>query len=238
MSKRSYTQKETEKSILDILKDHTNILYQKNLIGYKGKTKDTSRYYSEVISEVLLQRENLKHLSEIPSLTREKSYKIPSHKEPKLPSKDSNRIEERIAIRMKTGHFNSPDFGKILDYQIPLKNKQTDKKTGKIDLLSQKEKENMIYLLELKKKDNTNDGLLKSVLEIFTYSKIVDAKKLKRDFELNSNCKLLPAVLIFHGSRPDNEYKSNSFPQLNKLIKKLKVSIFFISEEQLKQLPE
>ena len=137
---------------------------------------------------------------------------------------------------MKTGHFNSPDFGKILDYQIPLKNKQTDKKTGKIDLLSQKE--NMIYLLELKKKDNTNDGLLKSVLEIFTYSKIVDAKKLKRDFELKSDRKLLPAILVFQGSRPYNEYKSNSFPQLHKLIEKLKVSIFTISEEQLKQMPE
>lgn len=80
-----------------------------------------------------------------------------------------------------------PGLGKVLDYQIPLKDKQDDK-ACKMDLMSFKEDENTLYILELKvPKKNTGEEtetLLRSVLEIYTYSKQVDQEKLLNDFDL------------------------------------------------------
>ena len=66
---------------------------------------------------------------------------------------------------------NPSVFGKILDYQVPLKNKSTDKGLGKIDLISVKESSKpgtkIIYFLELKK-DNSKETLLRCLLEVYS----------------------------------------------------------------------
>lgn len=79
-------------------------------------------------------------------------------------------------------------IGKIIDYQTPLKDIQTDK-AGKIDLLAYNENEKTLRILELKKLDS-KETMLRCVLEAYTYLKIVDKAKLLKDFGLPKNTKL------------------------------------------------
>ena len=74
-------------------------------------------------------------------------------------------------------------IGKIIDYQTPLNNKQCDN-AGKIDLLSVKD--DKLYVLELKKEDS-EETMLRCVLEGYTYLKTVDLQKLISNFGLSTN---------------------------------------------------
>ena len=170
-------------------------LYKEACLNYKGVTKDTNETYSKVIVDYLAQniKDFISQLSKI-GITRKKSYKVKSHNG----LSDFNfekhiageRREEKISHAMFCQHKNNPTvFGRILDYQIPLKNISSDSGVGKIDLLSSKtykndgEERNKIYILELKK-DNSKESLLRCILEAYTYSKIVNKEKLCSDFDL------------------------------------------------------
>jgi hypothetical protein len=91
--------------------------------------------------------------------------------------KDSNRKEERFAIELfnwsKGGKIFS-HIGKILEYQIPLKNSRADKGLGKIDLISVAD--DRFFLIELKIKGN-KENMLRSVLEIATYYQVLSKSK-------------------------------------------------------------
>ena len=115
---------------------------------------------------------------------------------------------------------NPSVFGKILDYQVPLKNKSTDKGLGKIDLISVKESSKpgnkIIYFLELKK-DNSKETLLRCILEAYTYSKIIDKVKFCNDFHLpfeNNEFVVAPLVYKNDGYEKQLEYV---MPLVNKL---------------------
>ncbi len=230
MSKQ-YNQSILEQKVLKCLIETPQHLYQKGFVGRSGVTKDTHLPYTEVISRVILDNMTLYR---IPTLTRVRSYKILSHKKPKIPI--SNREEEKTAIRMRISGWEFNGFGHIIDYQVPLKNKQDNAGVGKIDLLSIKDKE--VYILELKKQDNDQDGLLTCVLESYTYSRTVDFNKLKSDYDLDPICTLVPAPLVFSGSRQHKEYMSDDYPMLHKLMDELGIKVFVLDPAILKELPE
>jgi len=144
--------------------------YKSNFINYRGITSDTHEYYTEVVAEWLLLNMNV--LDGIKPIPREASYYTPSH-DGFTEKINSNRTEERIAMEMfKQGEI--ADFGKIIDYQTPLKNKRSDK-AGKIDLLSFENK--TLRILELKEPEST-ESMLRCVLEGYTYWKIANREKL------------------------------------------------------------
>ena len=127
------------------------------------------------------------------------------------------------------------DLGKILDYQTPLKNKQTDK-AGKVDLVSYNSNKKKIYFIELKWETAT-DTLLRCILEAYTYSKIVDKKKLIEDFnkdgkiKIDENAKIVPCVLIFNNTNASEMHQNEKeYPYLHKLINELKVKIIVIDK--------
>ena len=171
-------------------------LYKDGCINYVGVTKDTKEDYSKVIVDYLVEHidEFKKELNKV-VVKRESSYKTNSHngksnfdfnKRPK-----GERREEKIAHAMFCQYKEKPAvFGKILDYQIPLKRTEKDSGVGKIDLLSTEtykinnEERSKIYILELKK-DYSKETLLRCILEAYTYSKIVNRQKLCKDFSLN-----------------------------------------------------
>lgn len=139
---RSYKKSEVLSDLADALNSPAT-LYKQPFINYRGMTTDTGEKYTEMLAAALL--ENIGALESIPSAPRTKGYKVASH-DGMTKADNSNREEERIALSMF--HKEYDGIGRILDYQVPLKNTSTDKGLGKIVLLSYDGR--CLRLLELK----------------------------------------------------------------------------------------
>lgn len=200
--------------------------YKQSFINYSGRTNDTNEYYTEVISEFLCNNFN-EFANGIPEITRENSYNTPSHNG----DFDINtpREEEKIAMEMFQQSMNGTDYefiGKIIDYQTPLKNKQSDV-AGKIDLLSYDG--NCLRVLELKKPDS-DESMLRCVLEGYTYLKTVDTVKLLKDFGLPKETRVLASPFVFKYGQQYQEMLETR-PNLFKLMKKLDSKPYYIIKQ-------
>ena len=101
-------------------------------------------------------------------------------------SRKSNRFEEHLAIAIWNLKEDWPHPGgdafRILDYQFPLKAKQTDRGIGKVDLLGATDRGRLI-VIELKVKpekrsgrsDARGDTPLRALMEGLRYAAIVEA---------------------------------------------------------------
>ena len=212
-------------------------LYKARCINWKGKATDRDELYSEIIAETLM--ENCEKLKTIPSITREKTYFGQNHGNVK--TSGSNRKEENFAKEIYKRKRELGTLGLIKDYQIPLKDNLGNEGIGKIDLISYNEKDKILFLIELKHPPNT-DTLLRAVLEIYTYYKIVDRKKLIKDFREFSGCvdpdneiTIIPAVLLVPECNAYKELKeiNDKRPSLEKLSRKLGVRFFTIETSDL-----
>ena len=193
-------------------------LYKDGCINYVGVTKDTKEDYSKVIVDYLVEHieEFKKEMNNIVVCREHASYKTDNHfgksnfdfnKRPK-----GERREEKIAHAMFCQCQNgAAAFGTILDYQVPLKNKSTDKRLGKIDLLSfikeTKSKPGRVYFLELKK-DSSAETLLRCILEAYTYSKTINREKLCKDFNVSfEDCEFVIAPLVYKSDGFEKQLK-------------------------------
>lgn len=223
--KDQYSKSEIIEKLENALKT-PETLYQEAAVNYTGKAGGES--YSEIIAKYLL--ENLARWEKnIPTICREKSYRTPSHKGTATTGRTkatSTCGEEHGVLEMFGQTF--PFLGEVLDYQVPLKNRQSDK-AGKIDLLSRCG-DGSVILLEYKTAGNT-ESLLHAVLEIYTYSQIIDGKKLLADFDLPKNTQIRKAVLVGHGSQTLKQYKNE---WLYRLMSVLGVEIFVFNEKTQK----
>lgn len=205
---------------------HPATFYRLQSVNYRGCCLDTGRFYTEFIADYLIN--NLDTFKNGFRLNRrEPSYYIPSHQGQY--DETSNRTEEHTAIKMyrycKEGH-EYPAIGRILDYQIPLKNKRIDP-VGKIDLIAYNPNDNTLRLLELKRQD-TQETMLRCVLEAYTYLRTVDVGKLINDFNTGAGMNLPPDAhihacpLVYENSLPHREYLDLEHrPQLRRLMKQL-----------------
>ena len=201
-----------------------NQLYTNKMVNYHGKTSDTNEKYTEVIAKEILENNKNYDFNNIKQINRKQGYKINTHTGEF--NKNSNRREEIIAMKMYNNNYL--DIGKMLDYQIPLKDHKGTK-AGKIDLISYKEDTNTLYLIELKN-DVSAETLLRCTLEIITYLNQINQSKLKSDFELNDKMNIKPAILIFEGTRP---YYDINDEYVNKLIKKFKIDVFVAKSQEV-----
>jgi len=195
-------------------------LYAFKFIQYAGNIKGTKIPYIEYIAERLLDTGIVDKLKGIQITTRKNSYKV---KHSTKSNNKSNRKEEIFAKSLIDKQFDV--LGKIIDYQVPLKNEQKDK-CGKIDLVSFNSESKCVYLIELKYV--SKETLLRSVLEIATYFQQLDKDKFLEDFNHSGN-EIKKAVLILKDSTPYEDFKNlKNMPNLNELIHMLRVSIFVI----------
>ena len=212
---------------LEELSSNMPLLYKKGCINYRGKTTDTKEYYTEVIAQWLL--EHLDLLERIPSIRRKSSYFLDGHNgEPGDPN--SVREEELIAMAMKRQGSMSI-VGEVLDYQTPLKNVQKDK-AGKIDLLTY-DGETM-HILELKTPDS-QETMLRCVLEGYTYWKVLDKAKLITDYNkffgkvIPENTTIKACPFVFLGESQWKEMQQNR-PYLKKLMAVLNSKPYYVLE--------
>lgn len=200
--------------------------YKQPFINYNGKTVDTNEYYTEVVAKFLCEN-IVEFIQGIPQITRETSYKTIGHNG--VFDKDTPREEEKIAMEMfnQSQSENSYNFiGDIIDYQIPLKNKRADV-AGKIDLLSYDGI--TLYILELKKPDS-NESMLRCVLEGFTYMQTADKAKLLADFNLPTGTNIKASPFVFKDGEQHQEMKEER-PYLLKLMALLDSKPYYITEE-------
>ena len=203
--------------------------YKQDFVNYAGKTKDSKEYYTEIIAEWLLSHVDL--FNKIKLINREGSYRIESH-DGKIINQESNRVEEKIAMKLFDYSQNKGEIfdkiGKIIDYQIPLKNIQTDD-AGKIDLLAYNEDTDTLRILELKKSDS-KETMLKCLLEVYTYLKIVNKDKLLKDFGLPKNTIVKASPLVFFEGMQYMEMQEDR-KNLKKLMEKMEIEPVYLIEE-------
>ena len=221
----------SKNEILEEIQDMGNF-YKRKVVNYRGKTSDSKDYYTEVVAEWILK--NIHLFDYIKPITREKSYKGDSH-DGIIKNEASKREEEKIAMKLFDLSQNQGKvfdiIGKIIDYQTPLKNVQTDD-VGKIDLLAYNEKEKILRILELKRPDS-KETMLRCVLEAYTYLKIVDKTKLLKDFGLPEDTTIKACPFIFFGGIQYQEMKEikDNRKNLKDLIDKLGIEIIYLKEE-------
>lgn len=216
----------TRQSTIDTLEkalDDPDTLYSKRFVNRKGRTSDTKgELYTEVISERLLDDIHREYLDPIAKMTRTSSYRVKGHQvgSGRQGEGGSNRREEVLAKSLHEVH----GLGRVIDYQVPLKDRRNDKGVGKIDLIVEGESE--IWLIELKYRNK--DTLLRCVLEIATYAQQLDEKKFLKDFELRPSTTCRRAVLFDRSSLAYRELEELSQrPKLQRLLKELDVVPFF-----------
>ena len=220
--------KYSKKEILEEIQDMGNF-YKRKVVNYRGTTSDSKEYYTEVVAEWILK--NIYLFDYIKPITREKSYKADSH-DGKIKNEDSGREEEMIAMKLFDSSQNQGKvfdiIGKIIDYQTPLKDIQTDK-AGKIDLLAYNEEEKILRILELKRPDS-KETMLRCVLEAYTYLKVVDKDKLLKDFGLPENTKIKACPFVFYGKEQYKEMQEDR-KNLKELIEKLEIEVIYLEEK-------
>ncbi len=199
--------------------------YKEEFINYTGRTNE-GELYNEIVAEYVCG-----HLKEfvggIKKISRENTYKTASHTGKHIPS--NSRQEEKIAVEI----FNQKHFdyiGEVIDYQTPLKNKRDEDNegVGKIDLLAYDDQK--LYILELKKPDS-DETMLRCVLEGFTYLKTLDAEKLLVDFELPLSTRVVACPFVFWNRDQHNEMKEDR-PWLKRVMKLLNSKPYYIKEEK------
>ena len=224
--------KYSKNEILEMIKNakfDIRSFYKQDFVNYAGKTKDSREYYTEIIAEWLLSHVDL--FNKIKLINREGSYRIESH-DGKIINQESNRAEEKIAMKLFDYSQNKGEIfdkiGKIIDYQIPLKNIQTDD-AGKIDLLAYNEDTDTLRILELKKSDS-KETMLKCLLEVYTYLKIVNKVKLLKDFGLPKDTIVKASPLVFFEGMQYMEMQEDR-KNLKKLMEKMEIEPVYLIEE-------
>lgn len=188
------------------------------------KRKIGGRYETDILAEKVLSGEE--NPFEGLTVSKRKCYRTKSHKKGRsLP--ESNRIEEREAIDL----FDRHDI--FLDYQIPLRERKGEyppdsepEGRGKIDLLM--ELNGALYFIELKREDS-QESLLRAILEIETYYRTADHELLRKCFE-RKGLPIKKAILLFDHQecRPYQECLSRDLPHVHKLLKEWEIEIFTI----------
>lgn len=197
--------------------------YQQNFVNYRGRTGDTSELYTEITAQWCI--DHLPLFDEITRITRKAPYR--SEDRDGIPTNpNSNRTEELIAMALyRQGRQEPlPIAGKVLDYQTPLKNKRSDC-AGKIDLLAYDGK--VLRLLELKEPDS-QETMLRCILEGFTYLRTVNQARLLEDLKLPPDTKVSACPLVFMDGQQYREMQEDR-PCLKRLAELLDSHPLYLS---------
>ncbi|MFW6196618.1 MAG: hypothetical protein ACOC5D_04695 [Thermoplasmatota archaeon] len=205
---KKYSKKEVRSKWNDITEE-PNLIYRngEKIFNYSGFVKDhPALRYFEYISKIMLEHfDIIKEIGEnTDGLRDSKSFDV-----------GHDGISDATKRIKKYGHikfdeepfakalYNSNKlflFGKIFDYETPLKEKEASG-IGEIDLLSKRNEE--VGIIELKiGKLQKGETLLRALMEAYTFTKLVNNRKEKfiEDFGLKNEISFRPIVLTLTDS--------------------------------------
>lgn len=215
----------TEQRILQMCQEemkNPETFYRAKVINYRGRTTDTGVLYNELVATFVCDHLDA-FVDGIPTITRKASYNGHTRTGDHIPS--NQRKEEQIAVEL----FNQKHLdyiGHIVDYQTPLKNVATDE-VGKIDLLAYDGK--TLRILELKKPDS-NETMLRCVLEGYTYMRSANLPKLLQDFGLPADTAVVACPLVFANGEQHRDMQEDR-PALKKLMQRLNSKPYYVTKE-------
>lgn len=222
-----YASEDLISRIKAVLLENPAKLYTEKSLTYTGKILDGDAYDTDVIAQYLLGRLSS---AVFPQVTRQASYHTGTH-DGTTPASSSSRLEDRIGMKMLGKSYAG--LGTVLDYQVPLRNTNADKGVRAIDLVSFKEANGTLYLLELKApKEKNQETLLRCAMEIYTYWRIVDHVKLAKDFA-HPGATVVPAVLVPEGGIAHMEYLRGDDSKTVQLMQELGISFFALPREDM-----
>lgn len=200
-----YKEGDVRKEVRTKLKENLNSFYKDGILNYEGYTADSKNELTEVIADELIENyDQLRKIGRYSLIRRTKSF-----------NRNHNGVANVTARLQKFGSlgyseklfaialYNSKQgycLGDIFDYEVPINETHADK-YGRIDLVSTDALTQSVKLIELKIKPNNNNGetLLRALLEIFTYYKLISNSydKFLKDYNLSSNkyLRFQPAIL-------------------------------------------
>ena len=228
-----YKEADVRKGVQTKLKENPNSFYREALLNYKGKTVDSDTLLTEVIADELIK--NYDQVSKIGRNTPIRKTKSFNREHVGVATVKA-RIqrfgylgynEKLLAIAL----YNSKQsycLGDIFDYEVPIKEVQTDKH-GRVDLVSTDALNHSVKLIELKIKppnDNNDETLLRALLEIYTYYKLISDSygKFLEDYKLSTKeyQRFQPAILTDkHALSGQALLNLKKHPRLQALISKM-----------------
>lgn len=230
--------KYTEQYILNKLNNIPPLsIYKNRIVMYSGKAINSNIYYSEIISNYIINNINIFNIIEP---VREKPYFLPGHLSGVVGINRENNDEENTVKRMVFGNYDLGELGMPVDFQVPL-NQWQDGGRGKIDLLTFNKKTKSFYIVETKS-ITSGEQALRAILEVATYRKMIKEDNIINEYncvlrdyygnniDRNTISPLKTAVLLFEGSVPANQIKANDSRgrKLRTLASKLNVQVFII----------
>ncbi|MEN6317207.1 MAG: hypothetical protein ABFD82_00415 [Syntrophaceae bacterium] len=188
------------------LKEDLDSFYQEDFLNYEGSTLDSKKKLTEVIADELVKNyDQVSKIGKNADIRRTRSFNrnhdgVANVKARMWRFGNLEYNEKLLAIAL----YNSRQgycLGEIFDYEVPIKEKQTDK-YGRVDLVSKDRLNHSVKLIELKIKPENGNGetLLRALLEIYTYYKLISGSfdKFLRDYSLlpAEYLQFQPAMLV------------------------------------------
>lgn len=121
-----------------------------------------------------------------------------------------------------SGESTTNSIGELRNYEVPFFVGKKNRAVGeKIDIISVTDAKRELYILELKN-NQSNETLLRCLLEAFTYSLFADRVRLKEAYGASQNAKIVICPLIFKGTRPYKDFvELNGKAEFEKLLKEM-----------------
>jgi hypothetical protein len=172
--------------------------------------------YTEWISEWI--KESLGEIRLVTDGLRQRTFRCGDHTGQIKLQTGIEQITEKRMLRAMFNQVEVPVLGKVLDYEVPLK-ETDDAEHGDIDLLCVQSDE---ALCVEAKKPGASESILKAILQAFVYTSLVATcrDRFLTDFGLQTTCSLTPAVLTFATAPSGRQLKRHAaLPNLLSLIR-------------------
>ncbi len=212
----------TKYELIECIKNRKAFLYKVDALTTHHYTNDAIDYILENEIELVNGEYQLKDAKKI---TRIKSYNPKHDKSEEMQNEGEFMCSEKWLVKnMFSGKIDHDDiFGELIEYEVPLKNKRSDG-TGDIDFISRKN--GKLWMVEIKNYDS-EEAILKAILEIQSYYQIVDKEKLisdyKEDYNLVADIEIEKVVAIFDRTEASRQYMESK--KVKELIKMFNIKV-------------
>ena len=189
-------------------------VYQWTRTSRPGYTEWIAEWIKTSIAGIRLEADGL----------RQRSFRVPAHRGQIKLQTDIKQLTEKRLLRAMFNLSKVPVMGKVVDYEIPLKETE-DADHGDIDLLCSCSDS---ALCVEAKKPRASESVLKAILQAFVYTSLIATRReaFLKDFDLSPSLKLTPAVLTFASAQSGRQIRERkTHPHLLRLTSALNAKL-------------